>query len=271
MLLSECSHSTSLLLQAMANMLADAIDSSLSTLQQGLNGVRSSSCNPLLLDTALSVLQLSTTAVHQRADDDENADEVSDGYSSYFCVQQQHQQRKQKDLKFEASARSLRSAASGSPRHSNAGRRRSVSFKEARDSPLPAVAAQRDSGSASVTPSAHGCELVVELRVVAAGLLSEALAGSSPTHLEVDLLLHEAAAAASSTAQQVRGSASAAAVGAEGACTTSQPRGRQFVRTPSGGVVRRTGSDAGTLLSPSGKEVWVQVRGCRACACALSS
>lgn len=256
-------------------MLADAIDSSLKTLQQGLNGgVCSSSCNSVLLDTALSVLQLSTAAVqHCAADDDENAAEVSDGHSSYSCVQQQ---RKQKDLKFEAAAAarssaqpcalsrrsSLRSTASGSPRHSSASRRRSISFKEA-DSLRPAVASQRDSCSASVSPSAHGCELVVELPGVAAGLLSEALAGSSPTHLEVDLVLHEAAA--SSTAQQAGGSASAA-LGAEGACT-GQPRSRQFVRTPSGGVVRRTGSDAGTLLSPSGKEVWAQVRWCRACAC----
>jgi hypothetical protein len=110
--------------------------------------------------------------------------------------------------------------------------------------------------------AAGGCQtagtesnIVVELPGAAAGLLRDALAGSNAVRLEIDLVLHGAVhskAAADS-------SAAAAAAAGTVPVGAGQQGARGKARTPSGRVVRRTGSDAGTPLSPSGKEVWAKV------------
>jgi hypothetical protein len=114
--------------------------------------------------------------------------------------------------------------------------------------PAPAAAA------GGCQTAGTGSDIVVELCGPADGLLSDSLADSSPVRLEIDVVVHGAAH------NKAAADGSAAAAAAAGVPVgTGQHGARSYVRTPSGRLVRHTGSDAGTLLSPSGQEVWAKV------------
>jgi hypothetical protein len=123
------------------------------------------------------------------------------------------------------------------------------------------------SGSASSSIPDNSSELLLELPRSAAGLLCDALSGSSPVCLELDIMLCEAGGVQGSTTPRA-----AAAQGSRHSHTKQQPSeqqqqqgGQSYVRTPSGRVLRRSVNDSTMPLSPSGKEVWgqldAQVRG----------
>jgi hypothetical protein len=119
---------------------------------------------------------------------------------------------------------------------------------------------------------------LLELSSIAAGLLCEVLSGNSPVCLELDLVLHDDAGAQDNTTPPAAAPAPAVH-GSRHSDNKNQPTEQQqqdqpseqqqqqrqqqavrtYVRTPSGRVLRRTGNDTDTPLSPSGKEVWGQV------------
>lgn len=259
--------------------LPDMIGSALSRLQEGLDDMltcSTCSCNPALLQTAQAVLQLSIAAAQQSSDAPAELHGSSMSAFASNCQQQHHQQlhSRESDAASACSTRRSSCQLSSSGRRSSlrsagsSARRRSVSFKEGRSvsfvegslsGPQHSHLAPASVPAAAVggcQPAAAGSDIVVMLPGAAASLLGDALAGSSPVRLEIDLVVH---GPAHSKADADGSAPAAAAAGVPTTVGAGQQGARGYARTPSGRVVRRTGSDAGTPLSPSGKEVWAKV------------